>query len=92
MSVEATTLEALASELAALRQEVAELRKEIKRNEPIDPETLQVLGAAVAAYLGKQARIRIVRRVNPDESDAWKVQGRVTVAGRSQMTQMMGRS
>lgn len=38
-----------------------------------------VLSAAVAAFLGKRARIRSARLVGPDRSSAWAQQGRVFV-------------
>jgi hypothetical protein len=43
----------------------------------------------VAAYLGKRATIRYVRRIH-DESAAWRNQGRVSIAGSHQMPRTSG--
>jgi hypothetical protein len=48
--------------------------------EEISPETLAALSAAICAYLGKPARIRRVRRVQPG-FNPWAQQGRVYVMG-----------
>ena len=45
----------------------------------IPPETISVIAAAVAAFLGKRARIRRVRRVNAAGFNPWSQQGRVSV-------------
>ncbi len=48
--------------------------------EELSPEILMVLSAAVAAFLGKRARIRSARlRTGQDPSSAWAQQGRVFV-------------
>ena len=44
--------------------------------EAISEETLLVIAAAVAAYLGERAHIRVVRLV---PSHAWAQQGRVSI-------------
>ncbi|MEJ7636870.1 MAG: hypothetical protein WKF75_02485 [Singulisphaera sp.] len=46
------------------------------RPEGLGEELLLVLGAAIAAYLGKSAHIRQVRLIG---SPAWAQQGRVTI-------------
>jgi methylmalonyl-CoA carboxyltransferase 12S subunit len=46
------------------------------RPEGLGEEVLLVLGAAIAAYLGKSAHIRQVRLIG---STAWAQQGRVTI-------------
>jgi methylmalonyl-CoA carboxyltransferase large subunit len=49
-------------------------------SEELDDEILAVLSAAVAAFLGKTARIRRARLLSPFEpSNAWAQQGRVYV-------------
>ncbi len=44
--------------------------------EPISEEIMLVIAAAVAAYLGERAHIRVVRLV---PSHAWAQQGRVSI-------------
>ncbi len=46
--------------------------------EEISEETLMVLSAAVAAFLGKRARVRAVRMVRPGTSP-WAQEGRVSI-------------
>lgn len=83
-------------EFDALRAEVAELKallQSLQRpstTDEVDAVTLHVLAAAVAAYLGKRATIKFVRRLNPDETDAWKAQGRVVVAAGRQLPKTRG--
>ncbi len=48
----------------------------LEPGEPIAEETLIVISAAVAAFLGERAHVRQVRLVH---SDAWAQQGRVSV-------------
>lgn len=79
----------LREELAALRSEVAELRKRLDSLAPaasdeIDPEILAVISATIAAYLGKRATIKFVRRAQA-ESDSWSSQGRVVIQGSHQL-------
>jgi methylmalonyl-CoA carboxyltransferase large subunit len=47
--------------------------------EVVSPETILILTAAVAAFLGKRARIRGARLVRTAPSNAWAQQGRVFV-------------
>jgi methylmalonyl-CoA carboxyltransferase large subunit len=47
--------------------------------EDVTPEVLMVLSAAVAAFLGKKAKIRSARLMRPTVSSAWAQQGRVFV-------------
>ncbi len=76
--------EALLARLASLEAELAALRP--APPEPVDgldPDTVRVIAAAVAAYLGKRATIKVVRRVS-DDSDSWRSFGRANLAaGRS---------
>lgn len=50
-----------------------------EKAEEVSPEIVMVLTAAVAAFLGKRARIRGARLVRPAPSSAWAQQGRVFV-------------
>lgn len=82
----------LIQEVEALRREVRELRSQVealarppvpteaKVAEGVDEETMLVLSAAVAAYLGKRATIKLVRPVH-EVLDGWRVQGRVAIHG-----------
>jgi len=46
------------------------------KEEPVSEETMLVIAAAVAAYLGERAHIRVVRLL---PSHAWAQQGRVSI-------------
>jgi methylmalonyl-CoA carboxyltransferase large subunit len=46
------------------------------KEEPVSEEIMLVIAAAVAAYLGERAHIRVVRLV---PSHAWAQQGRVSI-------------
>jgi len=59
--------------------EVAPAKAEPQKPEEISQETILVLTAAVAAFLGKRARIRSARLVRTTPSSAWAQQGRVFV-------------
>jgi methylmalonyl-CoA carboxyltransferase large subunit len=50
--------------------------------EQISEETMLVIAAAVAAYLGERAHIRVVRLV---PSHAWAQQGRVSIQASHQL-------
>jgi hypothetical protein len=45
----------------------------------ISSETLAIISAAVAAYLGQAVRIRSARRLPPEELSSWAQQGRVYI-------------
>jgi methylmalonyl-CoA carboxyltransferase 12S subunit len=47
--------------------------------ERIDPEILMVIAAAVAAFMGRKAHIRRVRRSVAPGMNPWAQQGRVTI-------------
>jgi methylmalonyl-CoA carboxyltransferase large subunit len=51
----------------------------LAKSEEIGPEVLMVLSAAVAAFLGKKARIRAARFVRQSGGNVWAQQGRVFV-------------
>jgi methylmalonyl-CoA carboxyltransferase 12S subunit len=50
-------------------------------SDEVTPEIIAVLSAAVAAYLGKRARVKSVRRVAQGGVSAWTQQGRVHIQG-----------
>jgi methylmalonyl-CoA carboxyltransferase large subunit len=76
----------LQNKLAALEARLAQLEKPPKpvaptpapqpATDPISEEIMLVIAAAVAAYLGERAHIRVVRLV---PSNAWAQQGRVSI-------------
>ena len=47
--------------------------------EEIDTKTLAILSAAVAAFLGKRARIRQAKLVSTGAASPWAYQGRVSI-------------
>ena len=49
------------------------------KEEQIEPEVLMVIAAAVAAFMGKKARIRRVRRSVAPGMNPWAQQGRVSI-------------
>ena len=59
--------------------------------EEISPEIILVLSAAVAAFLGKRARIRGARLVRTAPSSAWAQQGRVYVQASHNLGVVHGR-
>ena len=64
---------------------------EQEQAEEIAPETILILGAAVAAFLGKRARIKSARLVRAAPSNAWAQQGRVFVQASHNLGVMHGR-
>ncbi len=86
--------DALKEQIAALQEQIRQLQAAVAAagngaSKEIPEETLHVIAAAVAAYLGKRATIKIVRRASDDEN-AWRTQGRVTVAASHRMPRMRG--
>jgi methylmalonyl-CoA carboxyltransferase large subunit len=59
--------------------------------EEVSPEIIMVLTAALAAFLGKRARIRGARLVRTAPSSAWAQQGRVFVQASHNLGVMHGR-
>ena len=49
------------------------------KDDQITPELLMVMSAAIAAYLGKSARIRRARFLDPQLMNAWGQSSRVVV-------------
>jgi len=52
---------------------------ETKQEELIAPETLMIMSAAIAAYLGKNIRIRKARFITESGPSSWSLQGRMTI-------------
>lgn len=50
-----------------------------QQEEPISEEILMVIAAAVAAFMGKKAKIRRVRRMTEFGVNPWSQQGRVSI-------------
>jgi methylmalonyl-CoA carboxyltransferase 12S subunit len=49
------------------------------KEDQITPELLMVISAAIAAYLGKNVRIRRARFLDPQQLNAWGQSSRVVV-------------
>ena len=45
----------------------------------VTPEVVMLISAAIAAYLGKHARVKSIRRIGPQGFNPWSQQGRVTI-------------
>lgn len=58
--------------------------------EPLSEELAAVIGAAVAAFLGKRATVKFVRQLHEDDTSAWRAQSRATVAATRQPPRMRG--
>jgi methylmalonyl-CoA carboxyltransferase large subunit len=74
----AEALEALRGEVARLSERVAALEGRAAKPpaEEVSEETVMVIAAAIAAFLGKRPHIRQIRLLR---SDAWAQQGRATI-------------
>jgi methylmalonyl-CoA carboxyltransferase large subunit len=77
------------SEFEALQQQIEELKAQVASLlaaskgpavPKISDDTIAVIAAAVAAYVGKKATIKFVRTVS-DESGAWQTYGRANISG-----------
>jgi len=49
------------------------------QEELIAPETLLIMSAAIAAYMGKNVRIRRARFITESGPSSWSLQGRMTI-------------
>lgn len=76
---------------ASLAVQPAPLPPEPEKVEEVSPEMIMVLTAAVAAFLGKRARIRGARLVRTAPSNAWAQQGRVFVQASHNLGVVHGR-
>jgi methylmalonyl-CoA carboxyltransferase 12S subunit len=87
--------DALKAEIAGLRAEISKLTSSVamasapKKEEGISDEHLQILSAAVAAFMGKRATIKYIRR-GVGNHESWRTQGRVTVAASHQLPRTKG--
>ncbi|MCU0317116.1 MAG: hypothetical protein MUC92_11040 [Fimbriimonadaceae bacterium] len=84
--------DSLRSELSEIKEQLAALlaSKTAPAGEVVlDEETIAALSAAVAAYLGKRATIKFVRRI-ATEDDPWSVRGKAAVAGSHGMPRKQG--
>ena len=86
------------AEFEGLQQEIADLKTQIqallaaskKSAEPkISEDLITVIAAAVAAYIGKKATIRFIRRV-ADETAVWQEYGRTSISGSHALPQVRG--
>lgn len=85
------------AEFEALKAEIASLKEMIRGLSPASPakaegipeEHLYAISAAIAAYFGKRATIKIVRRAE-EAGDSWRTQGRVSVAASHHLTRTRG--
>jgi methylmalonyl-CoA carboxyltransferase 12S subunit len=64
-----------------LAERTAATAPAVDQPEELSEETLAVISATIAAFLGKTARIRAVRRVPANAQSPWAQQGRVYVQG-----------
>jgi methylmalonyl-CoA carboxyltransferase large subunit len=64
---------------------------EPEQSEEVAPETILILTAAVAAFLGKRARIRGARLLRTAPSNAWAQQGRAFVQASHNLGVIHGR-
>jgi predicted nucleic acid-binding Zn-ribbon protein len=69
--------ETLLHELQDVKKRLQEFEKKLSVSNEISEETAQIIAAAVAAYLGERAQIRIIRRVS--DADQWRQQGRTAL-------------
>jgi len=79
---------ALLHELQDVQKRLQELEAKLSTNDGINDETAQVIAAAIAAYLGKRATIRVIRRVG--DSDQWTIQGRAALQASHTMPRTRG--
>lgn len=86
-SVSRAEFDALLDEFHALKQKLDELQSQDQpgQDESTD-EVLQIIAAAVAAYVGKRATIKVIRRVS--EYDQWRMQGRAVLQGSHNMARI----
>ncbi len=78
-TVTRSEFDALMRELQDVKKRLSEFETKLGANDGLSEETAQVIAAAVAAYLGKKATIRVIRRVS--DPDQWSHQGRAALQG-----------
>jgi len=69
--------DALLGELKSVKKRLQEIEAKSSAADSMTEETALVIAAAVAAYLGKRATIRMIRKVA--DSDQWRLQGRAAL-------------
>jgi methylmalonyl-CoA carboxyltransferase 12S subunit len=57
----------------------ATISEPISEGSEITPELLVIMSAAIAAYLGKNVRIRKARFISNQGPSSWSQQGRVSI-------------
>lgn len=57
----------------------APISERTNREPKITPELLVIMSAAIAAYLGKNVRIRRARFISNQGPSSWSQQGRVSI-------------
>jgi hypothetical protein len=94
-------IDALRKEIEDLRRQVAALaaaqplsdknqaHHEAKHDTAAPEELVLVIAAAIAAYLGKKATIKFIRRVETD-APSWQTYGRASIAGSHALPKVRG--
>ncbi len=52
---------------------------EIVQEPAVTPEVIMVISAAIAAFFGKQAKVKSIRRIGPQGFNPWAQQGRASI-------------
>ncbi len=81
--------DALLKELREVQARLHDFEERLSLEEDdLSEETVQIIAAAVAAYIGKRATIRIVRRSSRPET--WLLQGRAALQASHAMPRVRG--
>ncbi len=80
--------DAVLRELQDVRKRLQEFETKLASHDGVSEEVAQVIAAAVAAYLGKRATIRVIRKVGG--GDQWSLQGRAALQGSHVMPRTRG--
>jgi uncharacterized coiled-coil protein SlyX len=75
----------LSSQIEKLEARIDALENQSAKQQ-VSPEVVDLIAAAVVAFMGKRARVKFIRRVGTTDADAWTTQGRVAVAGRHEIS------
>lgn len=77
-------------EFESLRQELAALRAQLRALEPgLSEDTLAIIAASVAAFVGPSTKVRFVRRAQ-DSDEPWRAHGRATVVAQHKISSLKG--
>jgi hypothetical protein len=87
-TVSRAEFDALLLELRDVKKRLDEFESKLPASDGLSDETAQVIAAAVAAYIGKRATIRVIRKVG--DSDQWSLQGRAALQGSHAMPRTRG--